>query len=92
MALVAARLEAAAQLKADEETKPRSELADWFVANGFSNLVRCVPALEAEGYDGVDGLSLLTEEDAASLTGVRRGHVSQLIDVAKRLRSGQLQA
>jgi hypothetical protein len=59
-------------------------------AKGFPNLVKCVPALEAEGFGSVDAFAMFTAEDAANIPGLRKGHVRQLLDVAARLQKKEL--
>lgn len=52
--------------------------------------MKCVPALEAEGFGSVDAFAMFTAEDAANIPGLRKGHVRQLLDVAARLQKKEL--
>ncbi|KAH8092981.1 hypothetical protein JL720_5152 [Aureococcus anophagefferens] len=71
--------------EAPREKNAAGKLVDYFAAHGYASLAPCAPALVEDGFDTLEALSTLTEEDALALPNVRRGHAKLLAVVAKRV-------
>ena len=75
-----------------EELAYANKIAEWFRAEGYPSLARCAPALVRDGYDTVDSLHHLEEDEIAELEGVKKGHRKQLAKLCVELRHAKAAA
>ena len=55
--------------KVEREKSNAGKLVDWFSSNGYVSLAPTAPILVEDGFDTLEALSHLTEEDALALLG-----------------------
>ena len=75
-----------------EELEYANAIAEWFRAEGYPSLARCAPALVRDGYDTVESLHHLEEDEIAELDGVKKGHRKQLTKLCVELRHAKAAA
>ena len=75
-----------------EELAYANKIAEWFRAEGYPSLARCAPALVRDGYDTVEALHHLEEDEIAELEGVKKGHRKQLAKLCVELRHAKAAA